>query len=68
MKTIAQKIEKTIAQKIEWDFEANGNFGIRNEDDKLIYFEDSTGYWWSLEVDSQGNELYYSNRPDTNIN
>lgn len=59
---------KTIAQKIEWDFEANGNFEIRNEDDKLIYFEDSTGYWWSLEVDSQGNELYYSNRPNTNIN
>jgi hypothetical protein len=70
---------KTIAQKIEWDFEANGNFEIRNEDDKLIYFEDSTGYWWSLEVDSQGNEIYDSsdenitdNRPinttDTNIN
>ena len=56
---------KTIAQKIEWDFEANGNFEIRNEDDKLIYFEDSTGYWWSLEVASQGNEIYASS--DDNI-
>jgi hypothetical protein len=79
METEAQIIEKTIAQKIEWDFEANGNFEIRNEDDKLIYFEDSTGYWWSLEVDSQGNEIYASsddnitdsrpiNTTDTNIN
>ena len=69
----------TIAQKIEWDFEADGDFEIRNEDGKLIDYEDSTGYWWSLEVDSQGNEIYDSsdenitdNRPinttDTNIN
>lgn len=55
---------KTIAQKIEWDFEANGDFEIRNEDDKLIYFEDSTGYWWSLEVDSQGNEIYVTSSDD----
>ena len=70
---------KTIAQKIEWDFEANGDFEIRNEDGKPIYFEDSKGYWWSLEADSQGNEIYVSsddnitdNRPinttDANIN
>jgi hypothetical protein len=70
---------KTIAQKIEWDFEADGDFEIRNEDGKLIYYEDSTGYWWSLEVDSQGNEIYASsddnitdsrpiNTTDTNIN
>jgi len=79
METEAQIIEKTIAQKIEWDFEVDGDFEIRNEDGKLIYYEDSTGYWWSLEVDSQGNEIYDSsdenitdNRPinttDTNIN
>ena len=55
----------TIAQKIEWDFEADGDFEIRNEDGKLIYYEDSTGYWWSLYVDSQGNEIYDSS--DDNI-
>ncbi len=73
---------RTIAQKIEWDFEADGDFEIRNEDGKLIYYEDSTGYWWSLEADSQGNEIYASsddnitdnlppdslNTTDTNIN
>ena len=50
---------ETIAQKIEWDFEANGDFEIRDEDDKLIYYEDSTGYWARWERDSQGHCLYY---------
>ena len=71
---------KTIAQKIEWDFEANGDFEIRDKDDNLIYYECSDGVWVMYEYDSEGNEIYIENsngeirdnRPinttDTNIN
>ena len=71
---------KTIAQKIEWDFEADGDFEIRDKDDNLIYYECSDGVWVMYEYDSEGNEIYIENsngeiidnRPinttDTNIN
>jgi hypothetical protein len=54
---------KTIAQQIKWDFKTNGNLEIRDKNDNLIYFEDSSGYWVKREFDSQGNEIYreYSN-------
>ena len=50
---------KTIAQIIEWDFEANGDFEIRDKDDNLIYYECSDGVWVMYEWDSEGNEIYF---------
>ena len=50
---------RTIAQKIEWDFEANGNLEIRNKNSNLIYKERSDGLWEKYEYDDRGNERYY---------
>ena len=50
---------KTIAQQINWDFEANGNLEIKDKNGKRIYFEDSDGYWVKREYDSKGNEIYW---------
>jgi hypothetical protein len=47
---------KTIAQQLnvkEFPFE------IRDKNGKLIYWEDSDGYWSKREYDSNGNEIYY---------
>lgn len=45
---------KTIAKQIKWDFETNGDLNIRDKDDKVIYFENSFGYWVKCEYNSQG--------------
>lgn len=47
----------TIAQQIKWDFETNGDLSIRNKDDKVIYFENSLGFWIKCEYDSN-NVIY----------
>ena len=52
---------KTIAQQINWDFEANDSLVIRNKNGKLIYFENSAEFWAKYEYDSEGNEIYYIN-------
>lgn len=44
---------QTIAKQIKWDF-TNGDLNIRDKDDKVIYFEDSFGYWVKCEYNSQG--------------
>ena len=49
---------KTIGQQINWDFEANGILEI-NRNGKVIYYEDSNGYWDKRECDSRGNRIYY---------
>jgi hypothetical protein len=56
-------MKQTIAQKIKWDFETNGNLEIKDKNGKLIYWEESSGFWRKWELDSQGNLIYlvYSN-------
>lgn len=50
---------KTIAQLINWDFEANGNLVIEDNKGRLIYHEFSNGFWTKREYDSKGNEIYF---------
>ena len=50
---------KTIAQQIKWDFKTNGDLRIEDKNGKLIYSEDSRGYWTKREYDSQENVIYY---------
>ena len=52
---------ETIAQQIKWDFKTNGNLAIQDKNNKLIYWEDSTGFWVKWEHDSEGNQTYYEN-------
>ena len=48
---------KTIAQQINWDFEANGTLEIKDKNGFLIYYEDSNGYWGKYNY--KGNKIYY---------
>ena len=50
---------KTIAQQINWDFEANGKLVIKDKKGNRIYFERADGFWAKYEYDSQGNCIYY---------
>ena len=52
---------KTIAQQINWDFEANGNLVIRDKNNELIYWEDSNRVWEKSEYDSQRRLIYREN-------
>ena len=51
---------QTIGQWLKWDFEANGDFEIRNKDGKQLYYEDAD-YWSKHEYDSKGKRVYYEN-------
>ena len=51
----------TIAQQIKWDFKTNGDLDIRDKNGKLIYFENSDGFWAKYERDSGGNQIYFEN-------
>jgi len=53
------KETKTIAQQINWDFEANGELEILDKNGNLIYYENSDGDWSKWEYDSKGNCIYY---------
>ena len=47
---------KTTAQQLnvkQFPFEIKDNNG------KVIYSENSNGFWWKSEFDSNGNEIYY---------
>ena len=50
---------KTIAQQINWDFEANGRLEIKDKKGKRIYIELADGFWTKREYDSNGNQIYY---------
>ena len=52
---------KTIGQQIKWDFEVNGALVIKDKNGRLIYWEDSGGFWVKREYDSQGNQIYFEN-------
>jgi len=52
---------KTKAQQLnikEFPFE------IKNENGKVIYYENENGFWWNIEYDSDGNKIYSENFPD----
>ena len=50
---------KTIAQQIKWDFKTNDELRIKDNNGKLIYWENSNGDWGKSEYDSQGNQIYF---------
>ena len=50
---------KTIAQQINWDFDANGTLVILNKNGKQIYWERFNGQWAKLKWDFNGNEIYF---------
>lgn len=50
----------TIAQQINWNFEANRYLIIKDENHNIVYIETSI-YWAKREYDSNGNEIYYEN-------
>ena len=52
---------KTIAQQIKWDFKTNDELRIKDNNGKLIYWEDSNRVWEKSEYDSQGNLIYREN-------
>jgi len=55
-------MKQTIAQQINWNFEKNGCFEIRNNNKKLLfYWENKEGYWVKRKYDSRGNEIYWEN-------
>jgi len=52
---------KTKAQQLnikEFPFE------IKDENGKVIYYENENGFCWSIEYDSHGNKIYSENFPD----
>ena len=50
---------QTIGQWLKWDFEANGDFEIRNKDNEIIYLESSDRFWAKWELDSENETIYY---------
>ena len=52
---------KTIAQQIKWNFETNDELRIKDNNGKLIYWEDSNRVWEKSEYDSQGRLIYREN-------
>ena len=52
---------QTIAQQIKWDFKTNDELRIKDNNGKLIYWEDSNRVWEKSEYDSQGNLIYREN-------
>ena len=51
----------TIAQQIKWDFKTNDELRIKDNNGKLIYWEDSNRVWEKSEYDSQGRLIYREN-------
>jgi hypothetical protein len=52
---------QTLGQWLNWDFKTNGSLEIGNKNGYRIYGEDSSGYWFKREFDSQGNINYSEN-------
>jgi hypothetical protein len=48
----------TIAQQLK---ATKFPFKLYNEKGKLIYYEDSTGFWEKYQYDERGNQTYYEN-------
>ena len=54
-------MKQTIAQQIKWNFETNDELRIKDNNGKLIYWEDSNRVWEKSEYDSQGRLIYREN-------
>jgi hypothetical protein len=50
---------QTLGQWLKWDFKANGNLEIMDKNDHRFYGEDSDGYWFKSEFDSNGDVIYF---------
>ena len=50
---------QTIGQWLNWDFKVNGNLEIMDKNDYRVYGEDSSGYWFKSEFDSNGAIIYF---------
>jgi hypothetical protein len=57
--TLTMKDGQTIGQWLNWDFKTNGNIEIKDKNGDVIYFEESDGYWFKTEYDSQRNLIYH---------
>jgi hypothetical protein len=49
---------KTVAQLLKHNFD-KGSLYLYDSNGKLIYYEDSTGYWSKYDYDTNGNRIYY---------
>jgi hypothetical protein len=52
---------QTFGQWLNWNFKTNGFLEIKDKNDHCIYGEDSSGYWFKFEFDSNGVVIYYEN-------
>jgi hypothetical protein len=55
---------KTVAQLLKHDFD-KGPLYLYDSNDNLIYYENSSGYWWKREYDVNGNQIYFENSNGT---
>ena len=53
--------KQTVAQLLKHDFKSKGSLFLYDSNGKLIYFEDSYGYWFKQEFDTNNNQIYYEN-------
>jgi hypothetical protein len=55
---------KTVAQLLKHDFD-KGPLYLYDSNNNLIYYENSSGYWWKREYDVNGNQIYFENSNGT---
>lgn len=53
------KDKQTFGQWLKWDFEANGDLEIKDNNHKTIYREYSSTFWEKIERDYQGKLISY---------
>ena len=53
-------MKTTVAQLLKHDFN-KGSLYLYDSNGKVIYFEDSTGYWYKRDYDNNGNIIYSEN-------
>ena len=53
--------QQTVAQLLKHDFKSKGSLYLYDSNGKLIYYENSDGYWDKQEYDSNGKVIYYEN-------
>jgi hypothetical protein len=56
--------KQTVAQLLKHDFD-KGPLYLYDSNNNLIYYENSSGYWWKREYDVNGNQIYFENSNGT---
>jgi hypothetical protein len=56
--------KQTVAQLLKHDFD-KGPLYLYDSNGNIIYFENSSGYWWKREYDVNGNQIYFENSNGT---